>query len=212
MYCGWSASAETARNGLCSFSSLRRRVKEASRRSFAARRESGARLHGESESGFGLIELLIAMVILNVGLLAIIASFQAGIVTLSRASRVTTAAVLADQQMELYRAITYDSIRLAGATIPGVAPYTTDPAYTCSGCSTQITAPACSGPSYPDECNASRTVTGADNKSYLMNIYIRQTAPTGGRPVKQVTIVVRDAQNQSRVFVRQASSFDQSTG
>jgi prepilin-type N-terminal cleavage/methylation domain-containing protein len=58
------------------------------------------------QDGFGLIELLIAMVILNVGLLAIIASFQAGIISLSRASRVTTAAVLADQQMELYRAIT----------------------------------------------------------------------------------------------------------
>ena len=164
------------------------------------------------EAGFGLIELLIAMVILNVGLLAIIASFQAGIVSLSRASRITTAAVIADQQMELYRAITYDSIRLASSSIPGTAPYTTDPAYTCSGCSTQITAPACSGPPYPDECNASRTVTGADNKNYLLNIYIRQTAPTGGRNVKQVTLIVRDNANQSRVYVRQASSFDQSTG
>jgi Tfp pilus assembly protein PilV len=200
-------------------------VKEASPSGSAAGSDVGARLPTVAESrdtpgakvrgaegGFGLVELLIAMVILNVGLLAIIASFQAGIVTLSRASRVTTAAVLADQQMELYRAITYDSIRLAGATIPGAPPYTTDPAYTCAGCSTQITLPDCSGPSYPDECNASRTVTGADNKSYLMNIYIRQTAPTGGRTVKQVTIVVRDALNQSRVFVRQASSFDQSTG
>lgn len=160
-----------------------------------------------AEDGFGLIELLIAMVILNVGLLAIIASFQAGIVTLSRASRITTAGVIADQQMELYRAITYDSIRLASATIPSTAPYTTDPAYNAS----QITG-TCTGPPYPDECNASRTVTGADNKSYLLNTYIIQTAPTGGRALKQVTLVVRDAANQSRVYVRQASSFDQSTG
>src|SRR5687768_12656245 len=36
------------------------------------------RLRADQE-GFGLIELLIAMVILNVGLLAIVASFQAGI-------------------------------------------------------------------------------------------------------------------------------------
>ena len=159
------------------------------------------------QDGFGLIELLIAMVILNVGLLAIIASFQAGIVTLSRASRVTTAAVLADQQMELYRAITYDSIRLASATIPGTAPYTTDSAYSAS----QITG-TCTGPPYPDECNASRSATGADNKSYRVDTYIVQTTPTGGRPVKQVTIVVRDGGNLGRVYVRQASSFDQSTG
>jgi Tfp pilus assembly protein PilV len=159
------------------------------------------------ENGFGLIELLIAMVILNVGLLAIIASFQAGIVSLSRASRVTTAAVLADQQMELYRAITYDSIRLASATIPGSAPYTTDSAYNVS----QITG-TCSGPPYPDECNASRDATGADNKAYRVDTYIVQATPTGGRATKQVTIVVRDGGNLSRVYVRQASSFDQSTG
>jgi Tfp pilus assembly protein PilV len=160
------------------------------------------------EAGFGLIELLIAMVILNVGLLAIVASFQAGIVSLSRASRVTTAAVLADQQMEVYRAITYGSIRLASSSIPGTAPYTTDPAYNA----TQITTPACSGTPLPDECNASRVVTGADNKSYPMDVFIVTTAPAGGRSMKQVTIVVRDANNLSRVYVRQASSFDQSTG
>jgi Tfp pilus assembly protein PilV len=164
-----------------------------------------------ADQGFGLIELLIAMVILNVGLLAIIASFQAGIITLGRASRVTTAAVLADQQMELYRAITWDSIRLASATIPTSAPYTSDPAYTCAGCSTQITG-ICAGPPYPDECNASRAATGADNKSYQVDTYIFETAPAGGRPVKQVTIVVRDGGNLSRVYVRQASIFDQSTG
>ena len=164
-----------------------------------------------ADQGFGLIELLIAMIILNVGILAIVASFNAGIVTLNRASRVTTAAVLADQQMELYRAIKWDSIRLASATIPATAPYTTDTAYTCTGCSTQITAPACAGP-YPDECNASRQATGADNKLYRVNTYIVEATPTGGRPVKRVTIVVRDDANQSKVYVRQASSFDQSTG
>ena len=160
------------------------------------------------QEGFGLIELLMAMVILNVGLLAIVASFNAGIITLGRASRVTTAAVLADQQMELYRAIKYDTIRLAAATIPGTPPYTADPAYNAS----QITTPSCSGPPYPDECNASRTATGADNKTYLMNTYIVQTAPAGGRPVKQVTVVVRDATTTDRVYVRQASTFDASTG
>lgn len=162
-----------------------------------------------ADQGFGLIELLIAMVILNIGILAIVASFNAGIITLGRASRITTAAVLADQQMELYRAITHDSIRLASTTIPVTAPYTTDSAYNV----TQITTPTCgAGPSYPDECTATRQATGADGKLYRVNTYIVETTPTGGRPVKLVTIVVRDETNQSRVYVRQASSFDQSTG
>ena len=166
-----------------------------------------------ADPGFGLIELLIAMVILNVGILAIVASFNAGIVTLNRASRVTTAAVLADQQMELYRAIKYDAIRLASATVPATPPYTTDPAYTCSGCSTLIVLPSCgAGPSYPDECNASRQATGADNKLYRVNTFIREDTPTNGRALKRVTIVVRDDADQSRVYVRQSSSFDSSTG
>jgi len=161
----------------------------------------------ESEEGFGLIELLIAMVILNIGLLAIIASFQAGIITLSRASKVTTASVLGDQQMELYRALNYASIRLAPATIPNTPPYTSDAAYSA----TQITG-ACSGPPYPEECNASRMATGADGKSYRVDTYIVETTPMGGRPLKQVTIVVRDGTNLSSIYARQATSFDQATG
>jgi Tfp pilus assembly protein PilV len=162
-----------------------------------------------ADQGFGLIELLMAMVILNIGILAIVASFNAGIITLNRASRITTAAVLADQQMELYRAIKYDSIRLASATIPVTAPYTTDPAYNA----TQIIDPTCgAGPSYPNECTATRQATGADGKLYRVNTYIVETTPTGGRAVKLVTVVVRDDAEQARVFVRQASSFDQSTG
>ena len=81
-----------------------------------------------SQEGFGLIELLMAMVMLNIGILAIVAAFNSGAVTLNRASRISTAAALADQQMELYRAIPYASIALDASTIPGVAyTYTTRP-------------------------------------------------------------------------------------
>src|SRR5207302_3552945 len=59
------------------------------------------------EGGFGLIELLMAMTILNVGVLATVAAFNSGIVTLRRSGMISTAAVLADKQMELYRSLTY---------------------------------------------------------------------------------------------------------
>jgi Tfp pilus assembly protein PilV len=157
------------------------------------------------QGGFGLIELMIAMTMLNIGLLAVVAAFSSGIVSLNRASKITTAAVLADGQMELYRALTYASIRLEPSSIPGSTPYTTDTAYSAA----QVTA-TCPGP--PDECNASRLATGADGKTYRIDTYIVSTTPTGGRPVKRVTVVVRDPNNLSIAFARQVSTFDQSTG
>jgi type II secretory pathway pseudopilin PulG len=152
-----------------------------------------------------LIELLLAMTMLNIGLLAVVAAFSSGIVSLNRASRVTTAAVLADGQMELYRALTYSAIRLEPTSIPGTSPYTTDTAYNAS----QVTA-SCAGP--PPECNASRTATGADGKSYRIDTYIVSVTPTGGRAVKKVTVVIRDSNNLTLTFARQVSTFDQSTG
>ena len=62
------------------------------------------------ESGFGLLELLMAMVMLNVGILAIVAAFSSGNAALARASRVSTATALADSQLESYRGLIYDNI------------------------------------------------------------------------------------------------------
>jgi type II secretory pathway pseudopilin PulG len=55
------------------------------------------------EAGFGLVELLMAMTILNVGILAVVAGFNSGIVALRRSGAISTGTVLADKQMELYR-------------------------------------------------------------------------------------------------------------
>ena len=155
--------------------------------------------------GFGLLELLLAMTMLNIGLLAVVAAFSSGIVSINRAGKITTAAVLADGQMELYRALTYTNIELDASTIPATVPYTTDLAYSAS----QVTG-TCTG--IPNECNASRQVTGADGKPYRIDTYIVSTTPTGGRPVKKVTVVVRDYNNLTLTFARQVSTFDQSTG
>ena len=170
-----------------------------------------------SQEGFGLIELLMAMVMLNIGILAIVAAFNSGAVTLNRASRISTAAALADQQIELYRAIPYTSIALDASSIPGTSPYTTDTAYSGAQLTTTCTTPI------PDQCNASRSITGAaspDRKRYRVDTYIvlststtSPPTPTNGRPVKIVTVVVRDGGALSaRPLIRVASTFDQSTG
>jgi Tfp pilus assembly protein PilE len=169
-----------------------------------------------SQEGFGLIELLMAMVMLNIGILAIVAAFNSGAVTLNRASRISTAAALADGQMELYRAIPYASIALDASTIPATSPYTTDSAYSA----TQLTT-TCSPIS--NGCNASRSISGGnspDRKRYRVDTYIilsspttSPATPTNGRPVKIVTVVVRDGGAlTARPLARIASTFDQSTG
>jgi type II secretory pathway pseudopilin PulG len=162
-----------------------------------------------SEGGFGLVELLIAMVMLNIGLVAVVAAFSSGIVSLNRASRTTTAAVIADQQMELYRALTYASIRLdTGAVGTTDAKYRDDPVL--GGSTAGLVTASC--PGAPDECTPSRKVVGADRKDYRLDTYITQYTPTGGRAVKKVTVVVRDWNNLAVTFARQASTFDLSTG
>ena len=55
------------------------------------------------EEGFGLVELLFAMVMLNIGILALVAAFQTGAVALARSSAVSNGTAVADKVMEVYR-------------------------------------------------------------------------------------------------------------
>ena len=83
-----------------------------------------------AQHGFGMIELLAAMTIMLVGILSVFAVFNAGIVQLRRASKVTTAAAIADSEIEKFRAIRFDSIGLANAAVDaGDATYKGDSAY-----------------------------------------------------------------------------------
>src|SRR5205823_3301651 len=86
-----------------------------------------------AEEGFGLIELLIAMVVMQIALLAIVGAFGAGAVGLARAGRINTAAVLADTQMELYRAMPYDAIGLDTAGAPTTGTYVGDTSFCPAG-------------------------------------------------------------------------------
>jgi hypothetical protein len=91
-----------------------------------------------------MIELLAAMTVMLIGIFAVFSVFQAGIVQIRRASTITTAAAVADSEMEKFRAIKYDSIGLAntvvdtvvagsyGATYTGQTFYLTDTAGTAT--------------------------------------------------------------------------------
>ncbi len=52
-----------------------------------------------------MLELLIAMLVLNVGIFALVGTFNAGTVAVSRAGSVSSATAIADKQMEVYRSL-----------------------------------------------------------------------------------------------------------
>lgn len=172
-----------------------------------------------TQEGFGLIELIVSMTMLNVGILAIVAAFNSGTLALNRAAEVSTASVVADKQMELYRALKYTEIALdttAAAAANADTTYQCDSANRinkagpCGGTNQQVAIVKVCGTVTP-QCNPRQTVTGPDKRSYRVDTYIVSQTPATGRPVKLVTIVVRRT-SAPRALSRVSSSFDESSG
>jgi type II secretory pathway pseudopilin PulG len=162
------------------------------------------------EDGFGLIELMIATTVLTIALFALIGAFLSGIATIRRAGSVSTASSLAGTQLDLYRALTYSAIALDATAVGSTdTTYKSDSAIP-GGVASEVTT-SCSG--LPNQCNPSRSVTGPDHGRYRIDTYIVSDTPSGGRAVKLVTVVVRNASSLSSApYVRRVSAFDSSTG
>jgi Tfp pilus assembly protein PilV len=186
------------------------------------------RLALRSESGQGLLELVMAISFIAVAVGALLSMMVASAVSLDRSDQKGTALTLADKQLELYRTLAYANIRLSKTTIDAISgtdPYMTahssDATIPAGASSGQVTDtspnPACASP-LPPECNPSQTVTGPDHRSYRIDTYITMVTPTDsggtavGHPVKQVTVVVRDVTGGGlAIMARNASTFDQSS-
>jgi Tfp pilus assembly protein PilV len=188
------------------------------------------------QDGFGLIELLIAMVILQIALFALIGVLGSSAVALGRAGSTNTASVLADKQMENYRAMPYDAIGL-DTTVAVPATYTSDATFcqgggltTCSNSapvnntSTDTWSCAATPPSgYSsvatyftvnglNPCTPHRIAVGPDRKTYAIDTYIRWgTLIANTRPTKQVSVVVRSG-STATVLAKLVSTFDCATG
>jgi Tfp pilus assembly protein PilV len=162
-----------------------------------------------------LVELLIAMMVLTVGILALVAAYSSGFVTLNRATRVSSATLVADSQMERFRARQYSAIQLnttCGATCAEDSTFTGDTAYNSAA---QVT--GCSSTT-ESTCLPTQTKTGPDGKSYRLDTYIEYSCVSGTLttsplscgsgnpyPVKRVTLVVRSSTLTSPV--REQSDF-----
>jgi Tfp pilus assembly protein PilV len=159
--------------------------------------------------GFGLVEMLIALMVLNIGVFATVAAFNSGTLALRRANRTATASVIADKQMELYRSLLYSNIVVLAPPAPCDATYCGDTEYAGS-----VTSPSCPTGVPASACQAISTVTGPDGNSYRVDVYmhlgVQSTGTFSGRAVKVVAVVVRDPKTMASI-VRTSSTFDKST-
>jgi type II secretory pathway pseudopilin PulG len=157
------------------------------------------------ESGFGLVELLVAMTVMVVGITALVAGLSSGMVALLRAEQSSTAATVADIQMEAFRKVSFSMITPT--------------------CSAPITTPASTDCPFV----SSPPVTGPDGRSYRVDHAIRWNCAVGtldgtvdspkctpteaARPAKLVTLVVYDpSTTPAKELFRETSTFDQATG
>ena len=180
------------------------------------------------EEGQGLVELLISMVILAVGVGALLSVMAAGALSLQRSDQKGTALTLAENQLELYRGVSYPYIRLSSLSWPpGGSAYltanTSDPTIPPGTSASEVLdtspTPACTGTDLAALCLPRQTVTGPDHRRYEIDTYVTlcpnvaiTSCPATADPVKQVFVVVRDADKPGLPIVaRNASIFSSST-
>ena len=68
----------------------------------------------------------------------------------------------------------------------------------------------------PADCGStaatpSQTIAGADGRNYRVDTYIFPSLTNGGGWTKQVTVVIRDSNDNTRILARETSTFDPST-
>ena len=165
----------------------------------------------KDEAGIGIVEVVIAIAIINVAIMAMFAMFQAGGLSILRGARVSNASVVAEKQMELYRGLLYANISLNDTLVTAAG---SDATHTAPGSplwGTQVTSASCSTAS--PECQpVQASVTGPDGRAYRVDTYIVVNPVTGGRPGKRVTVRVSLAADTSKVLATLTSDFDLATG
>ena len=160
-----------------------------------------------------LIELLMAMVVLNIGIFALIATFQSGSMALRRAALVSNGSAVGDKVMETYRGLQNKAIFLS-APAGGGNDVSGMPNGIPNSTSTYAPIPASSAANVPaglaiDPTKAVQKVTGPDGQSYPVYTYIIMVQPsTSYGYLKQVTVMVFDPLNTTHVISSQSSLFD----
>jgi Tfp pilus assembly protein PilV len=176
------------------------------------------------EGGFGLIELMVAMTVLNVGILAVFAGFSSAYTSLNRASTTSSGAAVAQSQVERFRAVRFSAICLSNTA--------TDSTRTAGA--PEGTAVATCTTTDPAFVTLRTGVTGPDNTLFRVDTYVVWACPVGtlstsspysttapgcisesiqqAAATKRVRVTVRDNATISRVYATMESTFDSRTG
>ena len=167
-----------------------------------------------------LIELVIAMIVLVVAVGALMGLYASTMTDMRHSATEGTALTIADRQIEAYKSLPYDSIRIVSSTIPGGS----DPYVTASSGDSTIpssggqvtggsTAGSCTTSTRVITGCATQTWTGPDGRNYRVDTYIVAVTPTGGRTVKRMVVLTRQMVNGTpgaKIWARATSEFDQS--
>jgi hypothetical protein len=164
--------------------------------------------------------------VLTIALLALAAGYDEAFVSLHKASQKTVAAELADRQLELYRALPYDSIGLdptATTAAASDAVYNGDPILAGDWVTDPITGVQTQQPSgtvndvtfagcgATANCLPIQSVTGTDSRSYRIETFVRDRLNnTGTRWYERVvTVIVQDASaSGDPEILRMTTAFD----
>lgn len=152
------------------------------------------RQHARSEAGFLTIELMVAIVLITVALLALMAAYDGAFTSLHSSAQTSSAGLIAENQLELYATLPYNSIGLDSATLTSTK--STDPNYSTDeaalpGSGTDVTITSCGSSA---QCSPVQTLTGTDHHSYKIETFIRMLANPSATSWSErvVTVIVRD--------------------
>ena len=170
----------------------------------------------------GLIELVAAMMVITIAILALMASYDEAFMSLHKSARTNSAATLAETQLELYGALPFASIGLSSSKLTTAkssdAFYSTDEA-AISPSGTDVTNASCDTTSA--QClPVQASVKGSDGKNYRIETFILDVSQTlscqgvtgtcGTTTERDVTVVVRDPNTSGTPKVYTVSAaFDQ---
>jgi Tfp pilus assembly protein PilV len=152
------------------------------------------RANPRSESGFLTIELMAAVLIITVSLLALMAAYDQSFFSIHSSAKTSAAGQLAENQLELYASLPYSSIGLDSTTL--TTSKSTDVNYSSDesalpGTGSDVTITGCGSSA---QCSPVQTMTGSDGKSYKLETFIRALTNNSASTwtEKVVTVVVRD--------------------
>jgi Tfp pilus assembly protein PilV len=176
--------------------------------------------HGlKGEEGQGLIELLAAMIVLSIALMALMAGYDTAFLSLHNSAQKSIASTLADQQLELYNALSYSKIGLDATTLAGIqtpgasydATYVADEASLDNTANdADVTITNCGATA---NCLPIQTVTGSDGRHYRLETFVRDITNTSVSNIswttREVTVIVRDPSTTgSPQILRLTTAFD----